>query len=427
MEITQKPLPSNIEAERKILGCLILNNSLLPSIDNIIQEQDFYDSNHRILYGIILSLIDFKVGTTSITIVEALKKKGLDRKVGGTEYIERLTKNISDTDKENIIYYAKLISEQSKKRKLYLHGKKVEIEALTSVRPIDEIVMALQQEMLSLSGKMITKKWDIKESLHDLFDYLENFGKKHSGLISTGWTNLDYMFGGWMRKMVYTIGGRPSMGKTSFVLSAALKILFQQMRVLILSLEMSKNRILSRMISTSANVSNKKVMGIEERTGEEISRMYQAGEQLSELELVLDENCYTMSRIKKSIDEHKPDVVILDYLQNMQYGKGANNLPQEIALNMAYLKRLAMEKNLVMLVASQVQRAMDDKKAKEYRMKDLKGSGGIEESSDVVMFTVWSNKAEEDFELVIEKNKITGETGILNFKFRRDYGTFEEA
>lgn len=427
MEITDRSLPSNIEAERKILGCLILNNKLLPSIDNIISEQDFYDVNHRILFNIILSLIDFKVGTTSITIADALKKKGKKLQVGNIEFTERLSRNISDTDKNSIVYYAKLVAENSKRRKLILQGKKIEIEALTNTRPIDEIVIALQEEMLSLSGKMITKKWSIKESLHDLFDYLEEFGKKHSGLISTGWTNLDYKLGGLMRKMVYTIGGRPSMGKTSFLLALALKILFQKMKVLILSLEMSKNRILSRMISTSANVSNKKVMGIEERTGEEISRMYQAGEQLSKLELVLDENCYTISKIKKSIHEHKPDVVILDYLQNMQYGQGANNLPQEIALNMAYLKRLAMENNLIMLVASQVQRAMDDKKAKDYRMKDLKGSGGIEESSDVVAFTVWSNKNEEDFEMVIEKNKITGDTGILNFKFRRDYGTFEEA
>lgn len=422
MNIVDKIPPQSLEAERAVLGSMLIEQPAIVKSLLYVTNLSFYDINHRLIFNAIVDLYKQGKSVDFVTVAEVLRGKKQLKTVGGAKYLADLIDSVATA--ANVQYYAEIVRDKYIRRELGRLAYELYNKTYDEDKPLDKLITDFRETIFKLSEQMIDKKFNLKESLHDLFDYLEDFGKKHKGLISTGWNNLDYKLGGLMRKMVYTIGGRPSMGKTSFLIALALKILFQHCKVLFLSLEMSKNRILSRMITATADVSNRKVMGLEEQTDEERSRIYQAGEQLSHLNFVVGEYCYTIDKIIASVEEHKPDVIILDYIQNMQYSK--TNIPQEIAVNMASLKRLAMEKDLIVLNASQVDRSMDYKKAKDYRMNVLKGSGGIEESSDVVMFAVWSNKDEEDFELVIDKNKITGPTGILNFKFRRDYGTFEE-
>lgn len=424
MEITQKPLPSNIDAERKILGCLILNNSLLPNIDNIIQGQDFYDVNHRILYNVIMSLIDWKTGTTSITIIEALKKKGNDRKVGGIEYIDRLSKNISDTDKSSIVYYAKLIAEKSEQRKLIRQGYKIIIDAQTGTKPASEILKVLQEDILLLSNKTTKTTWSIKDSLTKVYDYLEAFSKEHKGTISTGWEKIDNVLKGIKRKRIYIVGGLPSMGKTSFLIALAQNIVLQQLKVLYFTLEMSQDEILLRILSGVARVPNFRIEAPKDMLTAEWGRLAGAISEVSEWPLVVCDGSYTIGQFETEIKDHNPDVVIIDHIDCMPFHGEKSDTPFFLANTVVSLKKIAKDYNCGVIFASQLKESAERKTIFDYDISDYAGSRGKGRGVDIGMFVAWPDKTKRLFQWRIDKNRF-GRIGYGRLHFIDMYGTFD--
>lgn len=424
MEITQKPLPSNIEAEKKILGCLILDNSLLPSVDNIIQEQDFYDPNHRILFGTIVSLIDFKAGTTPIIIIEALKKKGYDRKVGGIEYIERLSKNISDTDKESIVYYAKLIAEKSEQRKLIRQGYKIIIDAQTG-KPASEILRVLQEDILLLSGKTTKTKWDIKDSLNKVYDYLDTFSKDHKGAVSTGWEEIDDVLKGIKKKRVYLIGGLPGIGKTSFLIALARNILLQHHKVLYFTLEMTQDEILLRLLQGVANVPNHKIESPKDMTGDEWGRLAGAINEVSNWPLVVCDGSYDTNQFEREIKDHKPDVVIIDHIDCMPFYGEHSDTPFFLANTVVKFTQMVKENNVALIFASQLKESAEKKSFSDYDVQDYAGSRGKGRTVPVGMFISWPNKNEYLFLWKVAKNRF-GRIGAGKLYFKPAFGIYDK-
>lgn len=427
MEITDKPLPKNIEAEKKIIGCLILNNSLLPNIDNIIQQQDFYDPNLRILYETICSLIDFKVGTTPITIMESLKKKGLDRKISGIEFIERLTKNISDTDKDSIIYYAKLIAENSERRKLVLQGIKLEIEARTGTKPAEEILKGLEEGILNIRDRVIKPTYDIRKSLGNAYDYLESFTKENKGIISTGFEGIDFILKGLKPPRVYIMGGLRGEGKTSFFIALTRNICLQFYKPLYFSLEMSQQEIILRMIQGVARVPNFKIEAPKEMLTDEWSRVASAIEEISKWKLVVCDGSYTINQFEAEIRDHKPDVIIIDHIDCMPHHTGKDsNVPFFLADVVVNFKRLAKKYNAPIVFASQLKESAERKTIRQYDLADYKGSRGKADTVDIGGFIKWNRKDNERlFEWGIVKNRF-GRTGYGRLYFIDMYGTFEK-
>lgn len=425
MEITDKPLPSNIEAERKILGCLILNNSLLPSIDNIIQEQDFYDVNHRVIFGTITSLIDYKIGTTSITIMDALKKRGLSRKVGGIDFVDRLSKNISDTDIESIVYYAKLIAEQSERRKLIKQGYNILIQAQTSTKPASEILKVLQQDILLLSGKTKDTKWNIRDSLNKVYDYLEMFSKDHKGVVSTGWEEIDDVLKGIKKKRVYLIGGLPGIGKTSFLVALARNILLQNRKVLYFTLEMTQDEILLRLLQGVANVPNHKIEAPKDMTGDEWGRLAGAINEVSEWPLVVCDGSYDTNQFEREIKDHKPDVVIIDHIDCMPFYGEHSDTPFFLANIVVKFTQMVKENNVALVFASQLKESAEKKSIYDYDVQDYAGSRGKGRTVPVGMFISWPDKNDYLFLWKVAKNRF-GRVGAGKLHFAPAFGIYDK-
>lgn len=425
MEITDRPLPSNIEAERKILGCLILNNSLLPSIDNIIQEQDFYDVNHRILFNIILSLIDFKVGTTSITIADALKKRGKKLQVGNIEFADRLARDISATDKNSIVYYAKLIAEQSERRKLIRQGLKIQIEAQTGTKPASEILKVLQQDILLLSGKTKETKWSIKDSLNKVYDYLEAFSKDHKGVVSTGWEEIDDVLKGIKKKRVYLIGGLPGIGKTSFLIALARNILLQHRKVLYFTLEMTQDEILLRLLQGVANVPNHKIEAPKDMTSDEWGRLAGAINEVSNWPLIVCDGSYDTNQFEMEIKDHKPDIVIIDHIDCMPFYGEHSDTPFFLANIVVKFTQMVKENNVALIFASQLKESAEKKSIYEYDVQDYAGSRGKGRTVPVGMFISWPNKDNYLFLWKIAKNRF-GRVGAGKLYFKPAFGIYDK-
>ena len=425
MEITDKPLPKNIKAEEKILGCLITNSSLLTTIDSLISELDFYSSQHRAIYGTIKFMINAKIPISSITIIEELKKQRLDKKIGGIEFIERLQKNISDTDIDSVSYYASVVKEKSEKRKLYLQGKKIEIEALTSTKPAKEILKVLQQDILLLSDKTIKKKWDIKESLNKVYNYLDVFSKDHKGVISTGWEEIDDVLKGIKKKRVYLIGGLPGIGKTSFLIALARNILLQHRKVLYFTLEMTQDEILLRLLQGVANVPNHKIEAPKDMTGDEWGRLAGAINEVSEWPLIVCDGSYDTNQFEMEIKDHNPDVVIIDHIDCMPFYGEHSDTPFFLANIVVKFTQMVKENNVALIFASQLKESAEKKKIYDYDVQDYAGSRGKGRTVPVGMFISWPNKNEYLFLWKVAKNRF-GRIGTGKLYFKPAFGIYEK-
>ena len=425
MEITDKPLPSNIKAEEKILGCLITNSSLLTTIDSLISELDFYSSQHRAIYGTIKFMINAKIPISSITIIEELKKQRLDKKIGGIEFIERLQKNISDTDIDSINYYASIVKETSEKRKLYLQGIKLSIEAKTGTKPASEILKVLQQDILLFSDKTIKKKWDIKESLNKIYDYLDIFSKDHKGSISTGWPEIDFLLKGIKKKRTYILGGLPKIGKTSFLIALTRNILLQHRKVLYFTLEMSQDEILLRMLQGIAHVPNFKIEAPKDMTGDEWGRLAGAINEVSEWPLIVCDGSYDTNQFEMEIKDHNPDVVIIDHIDCMPFYGGKENVPFFLANVVVRLKKIAKDYNCAVIFGSQLKESAERKSISEYELSDYAGSRGKGRGVDIGMFVAWPDKNKYLFQWKIEGNRF-GRIGAGKLYFKPAFGIYEK-
>ncbi|MBQ9742919.1 MAG: replicative DNA helicase [Ruminococcus sp.] len=384
-------LPYSPEAEQAVLGAVILEPDCIGRVAEIITKPDYFHiSLHRLIYSTILTMFTHGRSIDFVTLYEELKHEKDFDPTEGKAYMLGLCDNCPSIS--NVEIYAKLVRDKYDVRQLIYAARRIIDEASAGEFESDMLVDSAEQMIFDIRrGKNIQGLQRVDEVILQTFDRLDMLNKDDPALkpVSSGIGDLDRVITGLNRSDLILLAARPGMGKTSFALNIAKSVAGPQQRtVAFFSLEMSKEQLASRLLSTEALVEGTKL-----RTGklsdEEWQRIIAGGDILSKMNLYLDDTPgITVPAMKAKLRRLRNlDLVVIDYLQLMSTGRrGDGNRVQEISEITRNLKIMAKELNVPVICLSQLSRASEQRTDHRPQLSDLRDSGSIEQDADIVLF-----------------------------------------
>ena len=435
--VVEKVPPNSLEAERCVLGVMLLEKEAIPKVIQVLDRSEvFYSDIHRIIYEGILKLFDSSKPVDLITLREEFRKQGKLEKIGGSSYLVDLINSVITT--ANVEYYANVIKEKYILRELLKAS--YEISNLSYEDSLDlEVILDKAQSLIFNVAQHITRSSfsHIKEVLTKTFEHIEAVYQRKEQVtgIPTGFIDLDRLTSGLQNSDLVVVAGRPSMGKTAFALNIVQYAAIQVgVPCLIFSLESAKEQLVERMLCSEAKVNSQKL-----RTGflseEDWSRLTDAAALLAEAPIYIDDtpNISVMevrAKARRLKAEKDLKLVVVDYLQLMAGDRRAENRQQQISEISRSLKALAKELNVPVIAISQLSRAVEQREDKRPRLSDLRESGAIEQDADVVMSLYrdyyYSHQQEDEkkAEVIINKQR-RGPVDTVRLTFFSEYTRFE--
>ncbi|MGN1149084.1 MAG: replicative DNA helicase [Sutterella sp.] len=434
--------PQSINSEQSILGGLMIDNNALDSIVDLVQPDDFYRRDHRIIFEQIASMIQRGRPADVLTVSEALKDAGLENEAGGLAYLNELVNNTPSA--ANIRRYAEIVHDKSVLRQLITAGDRMVTNALAPEgRETSQILDEAEREVLAINERnsrgqrgfqpMATLIREVSERIIDIYTNMK--GSEVTG-VPTGYPNLDKELAGMQRGDLIIIAGRPSMGKTSFAINIAENVgVRQELPVAIFSLEMGGDQLAQRLISSVANIDAQKLRKAQ-LADEEWTAFSKAVHRLENKPIYIDDTPALMiselaSRSRRLMNQTGPlGLIVVDYIQLMTGRAGTDNRSTELSEISRGLKALAKELHCPVIVLSQLNRSLEQRADRRPIMSDLRESGAIEQDADVIMFIyreVVYNKDTPDknlAEIIIAKQR-NGPIGTLRMVFRGGNTRFE--
>lgn len=428
-------LPQNLEAEESILGGILLDPEAMGRVIDQLPPEAFYLKAHREIYRAALTLQTQNKPTDLMSVTTWLYDHGKLDQIGGQNKLAQLVdRTISAV---NIDQYASLVVDKYLRRQLIQAGGEISELGYQTAIELDNVLDQSQQKIFSLTqAKPQQGLIPISDTLVHTFQEIEthNQGTALPGL-PCGFYDLDAMTGGFQRSDLIIVAGRPSMGKTSFALNIGQRVAKQHNApVAIFSLEMSKEQLVLRMLSTEAKIESNRL-----RTGRisqtEWEPLTEALAHLAELPIFIDDtpNMTVMqmrSQARRLQAEARGELglILLDYLQLME--GGGDNRVQELSKITRSLKGLARELNVPIIALSQLSRGVEARTNKRPMLSDLRESGSIEQDADLVMMLYRDEYYNPDSpdrniaEVIIAKHR-NGPTGITKFLFDASFTRFE--
>ncbi|MFL8674963.1 replicative DNA helicase [Clostridioides sp. GD02404] len=422
-DMTRIP-PHSVESEQSILGSILLDKDAIITVTETIKPDDFYKEAHKIIYECMITLSNKGEPIDLITLTEELRKQGHLNDIGGISYITSLSTIVPTTS--NVKYYADIVKEKSVLRKLIKASNEIINLGYSGATKIEDVLEQAEKSIFDISQEKTSDDFkSINLVLMDAYDMIEKLYTNKSDVtgITTGFKDLNKKINGLQRTDLILIAARPAMGKTAFSLNlvqnAALK---GDASVAVFSLEMSKEQLVQRMLSSQSSVELKKI-----KTGtlndNDWPRIIDAMAVLSDAKIHIDDTpgikiSELRSKCRKLKIEKGLDLVLIDYLQLME-GEGNNeSRQQEISKISRSLKILAKELNCPVVALSQLSRAPEQRADHRPMLSDLRESGAIEQDADIVMFLYRDEYYHVDSEsknigeVIIAKNR-HGETGSV--------------
>ncbi|WP_343117781.1 replicative DNA helicase [Clostridioides difficile] len=422
-DMTRIP-PHSVESEQSILGSILLDKDAIITVTETIKPDDFYKEAHKIIYECMITLSNKGEPIDLITLTEELRKQGHLNDIGGISYITSLSTIVPTTS--NVKYYADIVKEKSVLRKLIKASNEIINLGYSGATKIEDVLEQAEKSIFDISQEKTSDDFkSINLVLMDAYDMIEKLYTNKSEVtgITTGFKDLNKKINGLQRTDLILIAARPAMGKTAFSLNlvqnAALK---GDASVAVFSLEMSKEQLVQRMLSSQSSVELKKI-----KTGtlndNDWPRIIDAMAVLSDAKIHIDDTpgikiSELRSKCRKLKIEKGLDLVLIDYLQLME-GEGNNeSRQQEISKISRSLKILAKELNCPVVALSQLSRAPEQRADHRPMLSDLRESGAIEQDADIVMFLYRDEYYHADSEsknigeVIIAKNR-HGETGSV--------------
>jgi len=437
----ERPLPQNIEAERSILGAVLLDNHALNAAVQILKSEDFFLSQHRHIFERMVQLSERQQAIDTITLMEDLSRRGELDAAGGVAYLSSLADGLPRVT--NVEHYSRIVKEKSILRGLIHSTAAIQEQAFASGEDADVILDRAESKIFQLAEDRVKAGLiGVKDLVKDGFERLEKIfseGRRITGL-ATGYSNLDNETAGLQPSELIILAARPSMGKTALALNIAENVgLRNREPVAIFSLEMSKESLLLRLLASEARVDAHKF-----RTGhmsrDDWSKVTKALANLGEAPIWIDDSASSTvlemgAKARRLKRDRGLSLMIVDYLQLVvptSTGRQSNRQEEVSGMSRA-LKGLAKELQVPIIVLSQLTRAPEREERKP-QLADLRESGAIEQDADVVLFINRPNFYKTDLpeedrakaELIIAKQR-NGPTGTLNFVFLSRNTRFEEA
>lgn len=432
-----KTLPMSLDAEKSVLGAVLMDDECFGMLEQHLQPQDFYVIAHQLIFKHMLDLVRANKRIDMITLQDVLQKAGELTIVGDVAYLIGLQENIPAFGM--VEQHVQIIKAKSILRNLISSS----VDIITSCydqndSDIDAVIDEAEKKIFQIIHNRTKQNFvQLNIWLKKTFQHLSSIKSSSKGItgVATNFKTLDRMTSGFQPGDLVILAARPSMGKTSLALNVAVNAARSGMGVGIFSLEMAAEQLTLRLLSTESGVDHQKIRNATLSSQEWIEITHVAGE-LADMKLFIDDTAginIMELRAKARQLKAKSDVkmLVVDYLQLLHSSRKHENRHQEVSEISRFLKALAKELSLPIIALSQLSRAVDSRMDKRPMLSDLRESGAIEQDADVIMFLyrdiVYNQETEnpDQAELIIGKQR-NGPTGTVNLRFLRELTKFED-
>jgi replicative DNA helicase len=434
VELPGKVPPQSLEAERAVLGAILLEPALLPRAIELLTPEEFYKEAHRKVFGAMIRLFERGEPADVITVTETLRREGVFEEIGGHTLLATLQEE--GTVATQFVAYTGIVREKALLREMIRVAREIVEEGYEETDDVQSLLDRAEQMLFRISQRRFQRSaFPVREILDDAIKHIETLYHRKEDItgLASGFTELDKLTSGLQRSDFVIIAGRPSTGKTAFALNVAAHAAVGLSRpALIFSLEMSKEQLVQRLLCAEARVDSRKV-----RSGflqePEWRRIIAAAGRLHDAPLFIDDTANlsvleARAKARRIQAEHHLELVVIDYLQLMQGRWRAENRQQEISKISRSLKALAKELNVPVVALSQLSRAVEARGDTLPRLSDLRESGALEQDADLIMFLARKENAPDveagTTDLVIGKHR-NGPTGRLELVFNAEYTRFD--
>ncbi len=431
--------PHNLDAEKSVIGSLLVDKEAIVKISDFLKPEDFYHDAHRIIYQGIFDLFDKRSPVDLVTLSSLLEDRKELENIGGSSYLALLSNEVPTST--HIFQYATIVKEKAILRKLILAGDTIKGLGYKENEDIENLLESAEKSLFNVSQTFMSDKFvHIKDILNKTYEKISDLHdpdgrEKYRGL-PTGFKSLDNILSGLQPSDLVILAARPSMGKTALALNIAQNIAKKGSSVGIMSLEMSKEQLVERMFCSLLAVDSWK-MRTGKLTDDDFSKIGAIMDELNSMKIFIDDSIgNSIAELKAKARRLKMeaglDFLIVDYLQLMSSGASSvyqSNRVQEISEISRALKALSRDLSIPILALSQLSRAVELRPSKIPQLSDLRESGAIEQDADVVMMMYREDYYEEDTErkgltdIYIRKHR-NGPIGHVELSFKKEQMRF---
>ena len=432
----KKVLPPSVDAEKAVIGSMLLDQDAVMAASEILIKDDFYGKQYGTLFDAMTQMYKEGKPVDLVTLQNKLKEMDVPPELSSVEFLKDILSQVFTS--ANVKHYAGIVKEKSMLRNLIKVNEEIANKCYLQKEPLDEIINVTEKKIFNVvqsqgGGDYVPIRDVVIEALEKIEAAAKNKGNVTG--IPTGFTDLDYQTAGLQPSDLVLVAARPSMGKTAFVLNIAEHMAFKKgVTVAIFSLEMSKVQLVNRLLSLESKVSSQLM-----RTGSledsDWERLIESAQIIGDSKLIIDDTPSISiqemrSKCRKYKMEHNLGIIIIDYLQLMSAGAGnSDSRQQQISDISRSLKALARELNVPVVALSQLSRAVEQRPDHRPMLSDLRESGAIEQDADVVMFIYrddYYNKETDKknvAEIIIAKQR-NGPVGTIELAWLPDYTKF---
>ena len=434
--LIKRILPHSDEAERAVIGSMLMDADAIVTASEMITSDDFYQRQYGILFDVMTELYGEDKPVDLVTLQERLKNKDVPPELTSVEFISGILNDVPTS--ANIKHYAETVAEKALLRRMIRANEEIANTCYLGKEPVEQILEETEKKIFDLLQKKSSDDFvPIRDVVLSVIDKIE-LAAKHKGTVTglaTGFYDLDYKTSGFQPSDLILVAARPSMGKTAFVLNLAQYIAVKnKVPTAIFSLEMSKDQLVNRLLSMESKVDSQLI-----RTGNlsanDWEKLIESAGDISKAPLIIDDTpgisiSELRSKCRKFKLENDLGLVIIDYLQLMSGGsKRTDSRQQEISEISRSLKALAREINAPVIALSQLSRACETRPDHRPILSDLRESGAIEQDADVVIFIYRDDYYNKDTdkknisEIIIAKQR-NGPIGTVELVWLPNYTKF---
>jgi len=431
--------PHSLEAERAVLGGILVNNDGLNVVLSVITPEDFYREAHRKIIEGIAALVDKGRPVDILALSEEMQRAGILEEIGGMAYLSSLMDGVPKT--LNVEYYAQIIKEKALLRRLIVSSARIISASYEQKDEADDLLNEAQTAIIEVAEQRIRPGFiPVRMLTEPTLEMIRAFSERREAVtgVASGFRSLDNLTSGFHPSELIILAARPSMGKTALALNIAQHAATRtDTSVAFFSMEMAKEQLVIRLLCAEAELDIKRV-----RTGfisdREFEKLKLAAETLSRAKISIDETpgvtvMEMKAKARRLKMEQRLDIVFLDYIQLMRAGGRFENRNQEMSFISRSLKELAKELRIPVVGISQLSRAPEKgRREPKPQLSDLRESGALEQDADVVIFIFRPEYYHPDdeglkglAEVTVAKQR-NGPTGLANLAFIREYARFAE-
>lgn len=433
--VIKRILPHSMEAERSVIGSMIMDRDAIVVASEILSDEDFYQKQYGILFDTMIELNNEGKPVDLVTLQDKLKEKNVPPELCSIEFIRGLITAVPTS--ANVKHYATIVKEKAVLRNLIKVTESITNDCYLGNESVEELLEVTEKKVFDIvQNRGSTDFVSIQDVVINAIESIEAASKSKGTVtgIATGFYDLDYKMAGLQPSDLILVAARPSMGKTAFVLNIAEYVAVKSgITTAIFSLEMSKEQLVKRILAMNSKVDSQRI-----RSGELLDddwvKLVESANAIGNSNLIIDDTPgisigELRSKCRKFKLEKNLGLIIIDYLQLMSGGKKAESRQQEISDISRSLKALAREINAPVIALSQLSRAVEQRPDKRPMLSDLRESGAIEQDADVVMFIYrddyYNHDSEEAgiSEIIIGKQR-NGPTGTVKLGWQSQYTKF---